>query len=286
MNIKKNLYFLIFFLFTPLAAYQYDLAVCAMFQNEGRFLKEWLEFNILIGVEHFYLYNNYSTDNYAEILKPYIEAGIVDCIDWNYSNEGAIGQVLAYNHCLDNTRNKVKWLMIIDLDEFLFPVQCDNLRQFLKDYEKFGAVCAHWVMFGTSNIETIPKNQLSIEALTMREYMENHKKIFIKSIVQPNKIKKFHVHHTEQFYDNYFQVTPDKVRFEGPFMNSNTINKLRINHYWTRDNQYLHEIKIPRRYAFDKSSQEWVLQAAETMNKKKDLTIHKYLKSLKKTVFN
>ena len=36
---------------------KYTVAVCAIFKNEGIFLKEWLEYHLLIGVEHFYLYN-------------------------------------------------------------------------------------------------------------------------------------------------------------------------------------------------------------------------------------
>ena len=37
---------------------KYFLAICAIFKNEGKFLKEWLNYYLLAGVEHFYLYNN------------------------------------------------------------------------------------------------------------------------------------------------------------------------------------------------------------------------------------
>ena len=33
---------------------KYTVAVCAIFKNESVFLKEWLEYHLLIGVEHFY----------------------------------------------------------------------------------------------------------------------------------------------------------------------------------------------------------------------------------------
>ncbi|MBR7025230.1 MAG: glycosyltransferase family 2 protein, partial [Selenomonadaceae bacterium] len=46
----------------------YDLAVVAIFKNEGHYLKEWLDYHLFAGVEHFYLYNNNSTDNYEEVL--------------------------------------------------------------------------------------------------------------------------------------------------------------------------------------------------------------------------
>jgi hypothetical protein len=61
--------------------YKYDLAICAIFQDEAPYLKEWIEFHRLVGVEHFYLYNHRSRDHYQEVLKPYILSGLVELID-------------------------------------------------------------------------------------------------------------------------------------------------------------------------------------------------------------
>ena len=38
----------------------YKVSLCTIFKNEAPYLKEWIEFNHLIGVEHFFLYNNNS----------------------------------------------------------------------------------------------------------------------------------------------------------------------------------------------------------------------------------
>ena len=62
--------------------YQYELSIGAIFQNEAPYLKEWIEFHKLVGVEHFYLFNNCSTDDYLAILQPYIESGEVDLFQW------------------------------------------------------------------------------------------------------------------------------------------------------------------------------------------------------------
>ena len=56
----------------------YDLAVTAILKDEGHYLKEWLDYHLLAGVDHFYLYNNDSTDNQAEVAAPYVKAGLVD----------------------------------------------------------------------------------------------------------------------------------------------------------------------------------------------------------------
>ena len=43
--------------------FSYELSVVAIMKNEGAYLKEWLDFHILVGVEKFYLYDNESNDD-------------------------------------------------------------------------------------------------------------------------------------------------------------------------------------------------------------------------------
>ena len=52
--------------------FKYDLAVVAIFKNEAPYLCEWLGYHLLAGVEHFYLYDNDSSDNCDEIIEPYV----------------------------------------------------------------------------------------------------------------------------------------------------------------------------------------------------------------------
>ncbi|MDR0485482.1 MAG: glycosyltransferase family 2 protein, partial [Elusimicrobiota bacterium] len=48
------------------------LSVLAIAKNEAPYLKEWIEYHRALGVEKFYIYDNNSSDNTFEILKPYI----------------------------------------------------------------------------------------------------------------------------------------------------------------------------------------------------------------------
>ena len=56
------------FLRKPKYNKKYRISICGIFKNEAPFLKEWIEFHEMIGIEHFYLYNNNSDDNFEEIL--------------------------------------------------------------------------------------------------------------------------------------------------------------------------------------------------------------------------
>ena len=47
----------------------YYFSICAIFKDESLSIKEWIEYHKLIGVEHFYLYNNKSKDSSVSILQ-------------------------------------------------------------------------------------------------------------------------------------------------------------------------------------------------------------------------
>jgi hypothetical protein len=282
---KKIALTLFMFICTCVRAYDYNLVVCAIFQNDATDLKEWIEFHKLVGVEHFYLYNNLSEDDYLSILQPYIDSGEVDLIQWDYPTRSGVQQwgsiqIKAYNHALSQIKKKVKWAAFIDTDEFLFPVEVDNLSEFLNDFDKYGAVCVNWQLYGTSNIAKIAPNHLLIEDLCYKAEADFKMNRAIKSIIRPERVAKFHTMHECVFLPKYRQVNPNQVYFKGRFTDVN-IDKLRINHYWTRDEDYLFNVKIPRYRKWGRS-EDYVLERASHLNQVLDTSIHKYVPELRK----
>jgi GT2 family glycosyltransferase len=53
--------------------------------DEARDLREWIEFHRLQGVERFYLYDNGSTDDTEEVVRPYVEEGIAELVPWPHA---------------------------------------------------------------------------------------------------------------------------------------------------------------------------------------------------------
>ena len=128
---------------------KYKVVICAIFKNEAPYLREWIEFHRIVGVEHFYLYNNNSTDNYLEILAPYINAGLIDLIDWPKQQS----QMEAYSDCVERFKVDCRWIGFIDLDEFVLPIDDDTIYDFLSRFEKTaGAVVLPWQQFGSSGL--------------------------------------------------------------------------------------------------------------------------------------
>lgn len=223
--------------------YQYKFAVCAMFKNEAPWLKEWLDYHHrVLGAEHFYLYNNDSSDNFEEVLQPYIDKGIVELIDWNSSVEEHFIrgvhdvsfiplQFGAYNDCLKKRAlGKAKWVAVIDIDEFIVPVRgVKSFYSLLKKAERKsrGSLMFHWVVFGTSNVQDLSPNERLVEKLLMRapDNHEWHKQT--KCIYRPEAIKFCEVHY----------ATKNKG-YKKKVLKS---NKFRVHHYWTRTESFLRE---------------------------------------------
>lgn len=264
--------------------YRFELAVCAIFKNEAPYLKEWIEYHKIVGVQHFYLYNHESTDNYQEVLDCYIADKTVELVNWNEPNFQFSGQKKAYMDAITKVKGIVKWLAVIDIDEYLVPKLHDNLLDLLKDYENFGGLCVNWQMFGTSNVILKP-GELLTEKLILKAPQDYHENLHIKSIVRPEHVvEPPHVHYFE-YEKDYFQVNSNKENFPKSQSSYVLVDKIQINHYWTKDEAFFIGIKIPRRL-------EWgdpfdvIKQRSATLNTIKDESIFRFLPQLKSKFIN
>lgn len=127
---------------------KYYVSICGIFKDEGLYLKEWIEYNKKVGVDHIYLYNNNSTDNYLEIIKKYLDDGYVDLVDWPRNQ----AQMEAYHDCFNRFRNETSWLGFIDIDEFIVPIDSQNVKEFFRKNAYEQSILIYWKMFGSSGI--------------------------------------------------------------------------------------------------------------------------------------
>jgi Glycosyltransferase family 92 len=241
------------FLLFPLSGFalpSYSLSICAIFQNEAPYLKEWIEFHRLVGVQHFYLYNHCSKDDYAAVLQPYLASGLVELQTIATPAPGIKKfnalQLGCYNECLKCFGAHNQWIAFLDVDEYLMPMQQNSLISVLKEFEKFGGVGVNWLVFGTSGIKKLDPSQLLIESLTRCSTTSYAVNKHIKSIVQPRYTSHFVDPHYAIYRDDYYQVNTDKIPFDGRYSTYMRTNKLRINHYWTKDEEFFYREKIPR----------------------------------------
>lgn len=141
---------------------KYKVSIVGIFKDEAPYLKEWVEYNRIAGIEHFYLYNNNSSDNYEEVLTPYVNSGIVTLLQWPKEHS----QLECYCDAVNRFKSENQWIGFIDIDEFIVP--CDFYRNSVYDYlsvfeKNRGSVIIYWKMFGSSGLISRDKKGLVCE---------------------------------------------------------------------------------------------------------------------------
>lgn len=218
---------------------RYAVSICAIFKDEAHNFNEWIEFHKIVGVEHFYLYNNFSSDNFLEVLKPYIKAGLVTLTDWPFVK----GQMKAYEHCFENHKNDSKWISFLDLDEFIVAVKTESLHTWLQKFECFPCVLVYWKMFGTSGLIEGSKEKLTIEQYTVSwEKLVNIGKVFWNTKYSISDYSSMHIIPASYSFFGKKIVIPPVNQFKkfvkwdihrhGNFRDNNI--DIQINHYWSK----------------------------------------------------
>ncbi len=234
----------------PAASKKYELSICSLFKNEAKFLKEWIEFHRLVGVDHFYLYNNGSVDNYLEILEPYLKKGIVTLIQWPDRTKSVAEddaymwalstQVIAYENAIKLQAVDTKWLIFADIDDFILPARGSTLKEILNRYDDFSGILLSSDFYDASEVNVLPKRKLLIETVEMTNALpQNVQRCFEKMIVKPQSCKGFHwPPYKCVFNDNLQPVKMDR-------------HEIRINHYIHRKRNPWQFAKIKEKIQVD-----------------------------------
>jgi glycosyl transferase family 92 len=207
-----------------------QLAVCAIFRDEARYLAEWVTFHRIQGVERFYLYDNLSDDDWHSALAPEIEAGIVEVNRWSPHP----GQLSAYDDCLERHRDEARWIAMIDIDEFLFSPSGKPLPEVLRRFDTRPAVAVNRRFFGTNGHESAPDG-LVTENYPMRARGDNPSNVLIKSIVYPRMTLGALSAHT--FSLRGIPVGEDGRPVPTATRDPATADLLRINHYYAKSEE-------------------------------------------------
>jgi hypothetical protein len=180
-----------------------SVGICAIFKDEAPYLREWLYFHWLQGVERFYLYDNGSTDDWRAQIPELADS----VIPW----PGQVVQMAAYDDCL-NRKPDVDWLAFIDIDEYLWDSTTCTLTETLMSV-RASAVHVPWLMFGDGG-HVQPSKRLTIDAFLRRAAEPAD---LGKMIVRPGRARGCKTPH-----DFYIR---GKVK---------TAETLRLCHNWTR----------------------------------------------------
>ena len=221
---------------------KYYLVACGIFKNEAPYLKEWIEYNLLVGFDHFYLYNNNSEDDYLSVLQPYIDRGIVTLTEW----PEVPGQIGAYRHWYDHYREEAAWCSFLDMDEYPCPLRDDDMKAWLRRRGKYPQYAVYWRVFGTGGqIDADPERLVCEQYTTAWPRFHRATKVVWNTRYDISRFYKSMMH---RFNVRFLGMNVPAVNQYGFFVNSWDIHRhglfpktdIQINHYWSKSYREFH----------------------------------------------
>ena len=226
--------------------FPYDVAVVSTMYNESPYVKEWLDYHLLAGVDHFYIYDHESTDNLKEILQPYIESGIVTYT--LYPSPVSINAV--YNDAVDKYKFFCRYMAVIDGDEFIFPQNNQSipevLDKFFADKKQAAGLAINWHCFGSNEQETADYSKGVLERFTRRAPKDFAPPFpngapggnaHIKTILNPRLVSYFDSPHFARYFENYFNVNEQGKIIPNCLSYPISVENILINHYITKSKE-------------------------------------------------
>ena len=209
----------------------HDLAIVAIMKCEAPYLKEWLDYHLLAGVDHFYLYDNESPDNQAEVAKPYVEAGLVDY----FFTPGKAVQMFAYLDAVKRFKFFSRYMAFIDGDEFLYPKINRSIAEvvdeiLLQDKNAAG-LAINWQIFGSDGAEEADYTRGVLERFMRRAPSDFDVNKHVKTIADPRKVSIILNPHFLNYFEGNYSVNENGGIVVGPFNEPVVAEKIVINHY-------------------------------------------------------
>lgn len=216
------------------------MSLIAVFQNEACVIREWLAHYISQGVEHIYLLNDGSTDDFLSEISPFQEYVTLMDVDINKypRDSGKPGrQPSIYNGMLlERVKEESEWVAVLDLDEFMyapFHTIKDVVQQLDKEDPNLFQVLVCWRIFGSNSHLKQPTSV--IHGFTSRASDNDPiygKASDCKSIAKTSALSNFWVHW-------HIGKGNTKTLFRGNRL-------LALNHYIVGSWEYFENVKMAR----------------------------------------
>ena len=211
---------------------RFSVSVMAILKNEAPNMAEWLCHHMAIGVDHFFLYDNGSTDELHEVLKPYADHGIVTTV--YFPMRGL--QRDANNHVVRFFGATTEWLAYVDIDEFLVPEQDEQIGEIMRRFGDAEQVLVSRREFCYGGHRTPPAG-LVTEAY--REYSVNvprvgTSEILAKPIIRPAGTVRVGIHNATTVHGRTVNTAGRPTSEEATVIEDPSYANLQMNHYFTK----------------------------------------------------
>lgn len=211
-------------------------------KDESKYLKEWILYHKLIGIDNFSIYLHNNTDNSKDILQ-----NLSLSIDVEYVNTKEINEKIK-NNLYSNIINSAntEFVCCLDIDEFIVLPGHNNIKDFLSSslYDDFGGIALHQNIFGSSGHIRSPKG-LVIENYTMRhpdniDISKNYPNFqnpqdllkIVKIIIRKKNFLKIFGGH--EYISTNTPIVDENGELYRKYTCRRSVAKIRLNHYFTK----------------------------------------------------
>jgi len=255
-------------------------------KNESKYLKEWVLYHKLIGVDNFSIYLHNNTDD---------SSGILEDLGVNFKNVSS--EYLGFE-----VKNKLyteiiqeantEFVCCLDIDEFIMISEHDHIQDFLSSslFYGFGGIVLHQNIFGSNDHQTSP-NGLVIDNYTKRhpdnfDFPKNYPNFqqpydlfkIIKTIVRRRSFKRVLDSHE---YVTHTPIVDENGQLYRKYTCNRPLSKIRLNHYFTKSlEDWTFKTSRPRFSNSPKYPNEWFDYFA-SFNYKDNLISTKYSSKIK-----
>ncbi|WP_413711337.1 glycosyltransferase family 92 protein [Rhizobium sp. Rhizsp82] len=271
---------------------RHGVAIVSTVKNEGRYISDWVKFHLAVGVRHFHIYDDGSSDDTRDVLRALLTPDQLTLIPWIARMEDSAlhkklnGQVLAFAHAVLNFGSNYRWMAFIDVDEFLLPKTGKTVEQALVGAGGFPNISLPWHMFGRGGHKTRPVGSIlrnftirSEDPLSKVKHASN-----FKCIVDPCEVTEVSVHRFETREFGEYTANDEgrqytrRGRKSASFYSS---RYLQLNHYYSKSDEELQE-KLARGPASPGTAENYrsrVILAVENIEHKtvEDLAMIEFL---------
>lgn len=231
------------------------LEVLAIFKNEGHIIREWVQHYLDQGVDRITLINNNSSDNYLEELAPFLANGVVSLAH----DPGKYIQARVYEEALPTLRRQTKWLIVCDLDEFIYARKgFHTIREYVASLPSVvSCIQIPWKVFGSSGfidhpgsgVRTNFTGRKCYEQLSDDDFGVLNGRISCKYIARLDRVRHLYVHRTELFWgDNCLPdgtIVASQVR-QPVSESALSTYPVHCNHYALQSEEYFRRVKMTR----------------------------------------
>ena len=114
----------------------HTFAMLVRCKNMAWSLNEYMAHYTLLGTNHIFIIDDFSTDNLLEIAQPWIEAGFLTIVSG-----------VDHDDYFIEMKKYFDWVAFIDFDEYIMPFKNDCLHEVFDLYKDYGGIKLGWIVY-------------------------------------------------------------------------------------------------------------------------------------------